>query len=345
MHRLFQAGIAGLTITILMIGGTTGCEDADVPTTGYFGRVGTSGCVPTVCQVSGDPLSERKAWHVAHPCEPMPDELACRVRTVLDGEDWPDKVEEAIETASAEDESLTDLQKEALRCLAFMPGVNQFAIGRIRDGSPRQISLNMPVVLQGGNRLAAQEYIDRFGPYLGQIWNLNRKLSLQTTVSGDIIITTSVNAYDGIELRYPQSMEIRLDRFQQAPTWEGCPNLYTNTVIDSQIVSGTIKTGEGGRLTPEQATRHVIESHPDCVELQESDPTLVIWNSRLYYMLTVGCKSHCGDPGWPFEAVIDAYTGVVVDFSEECCVDCWEEDAKAFPEQDAAQPEDDIPTA
>ncbi len=349
MKHLFSISLAAL-----LVAGFAGCGDVDVPATGYFGRVDTSGCVPTVCPITGDPIAEMKAWQVGHPCEPMPDELACRVRSVQDGMDWPDKVEEAIENASIEAEGFTDRQKEALRCLAYMPGVVQFAIGRSGNKSPGQLTLNMPVTLPNENGLtaqelinrhAAQQYIDRFGPYLGQIWNLNPLLSLASTVSGDIIITTRAEAYDGIPFRYPLDMEIRLDRYRQAPTWGGCPDLYLNTFIESQIPATAIETTDEGRLTPAQALQHVLSNNPDCASLSpaESETTLVVWNSQLHYRLFVGCMSHCGDYGWPFEAIVNAYTGNVVALTEECCVDCWDMDAMASAQPDSGAPAEEMP--
>lgn len=334
-------------VTALMAAGFTGCGELDVPTTGYFGRVDTSACVPTVCPATGNPFAEAKAWQIANPCQPLPDDLACRLRSAYDGEDWPDKVEQAIENASIEAGGFTDLQKEALRCLAYMPGVNQFAIGRPNTRAPEGLTLNIPLKIKGGNRLAAQTYIDRIGPYLGQIWDLGPKYVLKTTLQYDIEITTHAESYAGFTFMYGPKLTVRLDRSTTGPNSDACTDFYLNTRVDSNFVMNMeqMQISEKDRLTPEQARDKVLARYPDCRDIGDSETPLYINNFHLEYLVEVGCTSHCGDPGWPFTARVHAYTGDVRDLSEECCVDCWNIDAMTGQQQDAAQPDSDSPAA
>ena len=341
---LLSALAAGTALAFLGCPGTgesTGSPDAvDAPDTpvvpahAFLRAPDTSACQAHVCEVGGDPVSEYKAWNLAHKaCEAAPPDLLCRMKSQYQGTDWPDQADAAIEAASGAAGGFTDAQKAALRCLATMEPSQGFNVRAevAGSGSPSSLQLGLVLDLPGDADAVADAFLARLGPYVGAAYDVTPDFDLETKVtsysgyegsSGGVNIRVIARTFKGIPLRDNDFFEANL-----MPVT--CPGRYrlddwTNGFFDRRLRD--VNIAQEGRVSLDTAVGNALAAcGATCWALADAHAATWLTWEGLRFEFQIGCPSHCeAYPDWRCTYTVDAFTGAVLGGQEDCCVDCFQ---------------------
>lgn len=304
-------------------------------------------CTPTACDSGGatweDMHTELKTfWQTQPTCTELPAELHCRNKSVEYGDDWPDQMEAAIQSAAQKSGGFVEEQIQALRCLGAMEPSNALGVapGEADARVPSSISLGLEMPAPGDGVSIHDDFLEKLGPMVGTILHVtdDHEFEQKRKEPGDDVeLRLNLVAYKGIPVDPDRKIGIDVDLHRVA--WPGaggggevCPGrwIFASLTTDLSRYIETLETDPTKLIPSEDAVTAALAacgeycSYPVMVwDDVESGPDLFITTEHVLWRVTVDCPvPECDDEPWVCTHKVDAETGDVLSGGLECCIDC-----------------------